>query len=140
MSPRKLKIRYGEGGRWFHTAFQTRMTKSCCYLALMETLIYGHILNIRDNYAFQENIFYEWLLWTWILDIEISHTGRNHGHVLHLFHRHLQTFTQGRVMLKNNIVYFLAIYANFPCKTEKFKLEVVSVDFLKIRFYFQGGH
>ena len=74
------------------------------------------------------------------LDVEISHTERNHGHVLHLLHRHLQTFILGRVMLRNNIVYFLAIYAKFPCKTEEFKLEVVSVDFSGIRFYFQGSH
>ena len=74
------------------------------------------------------------------LDVEISHTERNHGHVLHLLHRHLQTFIHGRVMLKNNIVYFLAIYAKFPCKTEEFKLEVVSVDFSGIRIYFQGSH
>ena len=74
------------------------------------------------------------------LDVEISHTERNHGHVLHLLHRHLQTLILGRVMLRNNIVYFLAIYAKFPCKTEEFKLEVVSVDFSGIRFYFQGSH
>ena len=74
------------------------------------------------------------------LDVEISHTERNHGHVLHLLHRHLQTFIQGRVMLRNNIVYFLAIYAKFLCKTEEFKLEVVSVDFSGIRIYFQGSH
>ena len=42
-------------------------------------------------------------------------------------------------MLKNNIAYFLAIYAKLPCKTEDFKLEVVSVDFLGIPFYFQGS-
>ena len=74
------------------------------------------------------------------LDVEISHTERNHGHALHLLDRHLQTFIQGRVMLRKNIVYFLAIYAKFPCKTEEFKLEVVSVDFSGIRFYFQGSH
>ena len=42
-------------------------------------------------------------------------------------------------MLKNSIAYFLAIYAKLPCKTEDFKLEVVSVDFLGIPFYFQGS-
>ena len=33
-------------------------------------------------------------------------------------------------MLKNNSVYFLAICANFPCKIEKFELEVVGVGIL----------
>ena len=31
---------------------------------------------------------------------------------------------------KNNIVYFLAICANFPCKIEKVELEVVSMGIL----------
>ena len=43
-------------------------------------------------------------------------------------------------MLKNNIVYFLEICANFPCKTEKFELEVVVVGILGTEFCFQGSH
>ena len=39
-------------------------------------------------------------------------------------------------MLKNNSVYFLAICVNFPCKIEKFELEVLSMGILGTRFYF----
>ena len=37
-------------------------------------------------------------------------------------------------------VYFLAICANFPCKFEKFELEVVGVGILGTGFCFQGSH
>ena len=43
-------------------------------------------------------------------------------------------------MLKNNNVYFLAICVNFPCKIEKFELEVVGVGILGTGFCFQGSH
>ena len=37
----------------------------------------------------------------------------------------------------NNFVYFLAICVNFPCKIEKFELEVRGVGILGTRFWFQ---
>ena len=41
------------------------------------------------------------------------------------------TFHSGKSYVKkNNSVYFLAICANFPCKIEKFELEVVGMGFL----------
>ena len=49
----------------------------------------------------------------------------------YLLYCHLQIFIQGRVMLKNNSVYFLAKCAN---------LEFVCVDILGTRFCFQGSH
>ena len=40
-------------------------------------------------------------------------------------------------MLKNNSVYFLAICGNFPCKIQKFELEVVGICMLGTGL--QGG-
>ena len=37
---------------------------------------------------------------------------------------------------KNDSVYFLAMCANFPCKTEKFEWEAVDVGILGTGFYF----
>ena len=51
----------------------------------------------------------------------------------YLLHHYLQIFIQGRVLkkfLKNNGVYFLAICVNFPCKIDKFELEVVAMGIL----------
>ena len=39
----------------------------------------------------------------------------------YLLHCCLQIFILERIMLKNKSVYFLAIYANFSCKIEKFE-------------------
>ena len=41
---------------------------------------------------------------------------------------------------KNNSVYFLAICASFPCKTEKFVLEIIGMDILGTGVRFQGSH
>ena len=43
-------------------------------------------------------------------------------------------------MLKNNMAYFVTICANFPCKIEKFELEVVGVGILGTRSCCQGSH
>ena len=52
-----------------------------------------------------------------------------------------QNFHSGRSYVKkNNSVYFLAICANFPCKIEKFEVEVVGVGILGTGFCFQGSH
>ena len=40
---------------------------------------------------------------------------------------------------KNNNVYFLAICLNFPCKVNKFELEVVNIGILGTGFCFQGS-
>ena len=60
----------------------------------------------------------------------------------YLLHHDLQIFIQGRVMLKNNSIYFLIICVNFPCKIEKLNLEVVCVcvGTLGTRICFQGSH
>ena len=42
-------------------------------------------------------------------------------------------------MLKNNIVYFLAIFVNLVCKIEKFELKVVGVVILGRKICFQGS-
>ena len=60
-----------------------------------------------------------------------------------LLHCHLQIFNWGRVMFKkitNNSVHFLAICVNFPCKIEKFELEVVGVGILRVGYCFHGSH
>ena len=41
---------------------------------------------------------------------------------------------------KKMSVYFLGICTNFPCKIEKFELEVVGVCILGTGFCFQGSH
>ena len=42
--------------------------------------------------------------------------------------------------VKKISVYFLAICADFPCKTEKFELEVAGVGILGTGFCVQGSH
>ena len=42
-------------------------------------------------------------------------------------------------MFKKISVYFLAICANFPCKTKKFEFEVVGVLILRTRFAFRAA-
>ena len=49
-------------------------------------------------------------------------------------------FHSGKSYVKDITVYFLAIYANFPCEIVKFELEVVGVGILGTLFYFQGSH
>ena len=48
-------------------------------------------------------------------------------------------FHSGKSYIKNISVYFLPICINFPCKIEKFELEVVRVGILEARFCFQGS-
>ena len=48
-------------------------------------------------------------------------------------------FHSGKSYVKKNSVYFLAICAKFPCKIEKFELEVASVTILG-GFCLQGSH
>ena len=43
-------------------------------------------------------------------------------------------FHLGKSYVKKITVYFLAICANFPCKIEKFQLEVVGVGILDFAF------
>ena len=49
-------------------------------------------------------------------------------------------FDSRKRSVKNISVYFLAICANFPCKIEKFELEVVGVGILGTGLCFQGSH
>ena len=52
-----------------------------------------------------------------MLDIEISRAEWNHGYA------NICCIAIPKFMLKNNSFYFLAIFANFPCKIEKFELK-----------------
>ena len=50
-------------------------------------------------------------------------------------------FHSGRSYVKkSNTVYLLAICVNFPCKIEKFELEVLGIGILGTGFCFQGNH
>ena len=49
-------------------------------------------------------------------------------------------FHSGKSYVKKISVYFLAIYANFPCKIEKFKLDGVGVSILGTGFCFHVSH
>ena len=51
-----------------------------------------------------------------MLDIEISRAEWNHGYA------NICCIAIPKFKLKNNSFYFLAIFANFPCKIEKFEL------------------
>ena len=48
-------------------------------------------------------------------------------------------FHSGKSYVKNISVYFLPICINFPCKIEKFKLEVVHVGILGWDFAFRAA-
>ena len=80
----------------------------------------------------------------WITSVYLNFTYSKFSHRRklwshkYLLHHHLQIFTEGRVMLKK-CVYFLAICANFPCKTEKFELENIGAGILGTGFCFQGS-
>ena len=50
------------------------------------------------------------------------------------------TFHSGKSYVEKLSVYVLGICANFPCKIEKFELEVVGVAILGTGFCFQGNH
>ena len=89
-------------------------------------------INIIHICVFPEN--WKKKLWitsvyAWTLGIKISHTEGNHGYA--------NILIQGRVMLKNNSFYFLAICVNFPCKIEKLELEVVGMGILGTGFCFR---
>ena len=61
----------------------------------------------------------------WLLCRQRNFSHRRKSLVLkYLLQCHFQIFIQGRVMLNNNCVYFLAICANFSCKIEKFEVWV----------------
>ena len=78
----------------------------------------------------------------WITSVYLNFRHGNFTHKRtpwlrkYLMHCHPQIFIQGRITLKNNSVYFLAICTNFPCKIEKFELEVVGVGTLGTGFCF----
>ena len=50
------------------------------------------------------------------------------------------SFHSGKSHVKKISVYFLAICASFPCKTEKFALEIIGMDILGTGVCFQGSH
>ena len=49
-------------------------------------------------------------------------------------------FHSRKIYVERITVYFLAIFANFSYKIEKFELEVSSVDILGTKFCFQSIH
>ena len=49
-------------------------------------------------------------------------------------------FHSGKSYSKKTSVYFLAVCVNFPCKIEKFELEVAGMDVLGTGIYLQGSH
>ena len=49
-------------------------------------------------------------------------------------------FHSGKSYVKKISVYFLVIYATFPCKIKKFKLEGVGVSILGTGFCFHVSH
>ena len=55
-----------------------------------------------------------------------------------LLHHLFQIFILWRVMLKNNSVYFLAIYVNFPWKIEKFWISSCRCGFYRDRILLSG--
>ena len=105
--------------------------------SFLEFYVKDMFINIKHNCAFQENS-----IWITFVYLNFRHWNFSHRRKpwlrKYLLHRHLQIVIQWKVMLKNNRVYFLAICANFPCKIEKFELEVVGVGILGTGFCFQG--
>ena len=96
-------------------------------------------INIRHNCAFQENpkVFYnfcvsELYIFKVLTQKEIMVTQISAASPSPNFH-------WGKSYVKKISVYFLAICANFPCKTEKFELENIGAGILGTGFCFQGS-
>ena len=71
---------------------------------------------------------------TWTLGIEISHTEEQNGYA-NIWCITISKFSlKEELCSKNNSVCFLPICAKFPCKTEKFELEVVGLGILGTGF------
>ena len=113
------------------------------WLLLIIFCNFGHVHEYQTQFCISRKLKKSFL---WIASLYLNSRRWNFSNRtkpwLHkcLLRCHLQIFIQGRVMLKNNSVYSLALCANLPCKIEKFEWKVVGVGILGIGICFNGSH